>query len=78
MLIPPLNWCLVERGLSRSGVPSRINLEFLARQKLKTIVVLAHPDQEDDEDPTANMEQQVSDTHTHTHIGRRRTDEEPH
>ena len=56
MLIPPLNWGLVERGLSRSGLPTRINLPFLAKQKMKTIVYLVEEDEED----RTNIDQEMS------------------
>ena len=58
MLIPPLNWGYVERGLSRSGMPASINFDFLAQQKIKTIVYLAS-DEERDEHHT-NMEPALS------------------
>ena len=38
MLIPPLNWGLVEKGLSRSSVPLSLNFDFLTAQRIKTIV----------------------------------------
>lgn len=50
MLIPPFGWGLVERGLSRSGMPSSINLAFLAKQRIKTVVYLA-PEEDDEDDP---------------------------
>lgn len=40
MLIPPLNWGLVEKGLSRSAVPLALNFDFLTQQRIKTIVWL--------------------------------------
>jgi tyrosine-protein phosphatase OCA1 len=43
-IVPPLNFCPVERQLYRSGQPSKINFEFLKQLKLKTIVWLASED----------------------------------
>ena len=58
MLIPPFGWGLVERGLSRSGMPSSINLAFLAKQRIKTVVYLAP--EEDDEDDPGQLDAQLS------------------
>ena len=43
-IVPPLNFCPVERQLYRSGQPSKINFEFLQQLHLKTIVWLASED----------------------------------
>jgi len=43
-IVPPLNFCPVERQLYRSGQPSKINFEFLKELHLKTIVWLASED----------------------------------
>lgn len=43
-IVPPLNFCPVERQLYRSGQPSNINFEFLKELHLKTIVWLASED----------------------------------
>lgn len=43
-IVPPLNFCPVERQLYRSGQPSKINFEFLQQLRLKTIVWLASED----------------------------------
>ncbi|CDR37565.1 CYFA0S01e12266g1_1 [Cyberlindnera fabianii] len=43
-IVPPLNFCPVERQLYRCGQPSKINFEFLKELKLKTIVWLASED----------------------------------
>jgi tyrosine-protein phosphatase OCA1 len=43
-VVPPLNFCPVERQLYRSGQPSKINFEFLKQLDLKTIVWLASED----------------------------------
>jgi hypothetical protein len=59
MLIPPHNWSLVERGLSRSGLPSRLNLDFLAKQKIRTIVYLLSA--EDEEEEGGRLEPALSD-----------------
>ncbi len=42
LLIPPANFGLVEKGLTRSGMPNELNFLFLKRLKLKTVLYLAH------------------------------------
>lgn len=38
LLIPPLNFAMVDRGVYRSGYPNAKNLPFLRKLKLKSIV----------------------------------------
>ncbi|KAK6465426.1 protein tyrosine/serine phosphatase [Scheffersomyces coipomensis] len=47
-IIPPLNFCPVEKQLYRSGQPSIINQSFLQDLNLKTIVWLANEEPNDD------------------------------
>lgn len=47
-IIPPLNFCPVERQLYRSGQPSIINQSFLQDLNLKTILWLASEEPQDD------------------------------
>ncbi|KAK6197535.1 protein tyrosine/serine phosphatase [Scheffersomyces amazonensis] len=47
-IIPPLNFCPVEKQLYRSGQPSIINQSFLQELNLKTIVWLANEEPNDD------------------------------
>ncbi|CAN3356207.1 putative tyrosine-protein phosphatase Oca1p [Diutina catenulata] len=47
-IIPPLNFCPVERQLYRSGQPSAINQSFLAQLHLKTIIWLASEEPSDE------------------------------
>lgn len=47
-IIPPLNFCPVERQLYRSGQPSVINQSFLKDLNLKTIVWLASEEPQDE------------------------------
>ncbi|KAK6454580.1 protein tyrosine/serine phosphatase [Scheffersomyces xylosifermentans] len=47
-IIPPLNFCPVERQLYRSGQPSIINQSFLKELNLKTILWLASEEPQDD------------------------------
>ncbi|CCH43869.1 putative tyrosine-protein phosphatase [Wickerhamomyces ciferrii] len=47
-IVPPLNFCPVERHLYRSGQPSKINFEFLKELHLKAIVWLASEDPSDE------------------------------
>lgn len=47
-IIPPLNFCPVERQLYRSGQPSIINQLFLKDLNLKTILWLASEEPQDD------------------------------
>lgn len=47
-IIPPLNFCPVERQLYRSGQPSAINQSFLEQLNLKTILWLASEEPQDD------------------------------
>jgi tyrosine-protein phosphatase OCA1 len=46
-IVPPLNFCPVERQLYRSGQPSTINLSFLRQLKLHAIVWLASEEPSD-------------------------------
>lgn len=46
-VVPPLNFCPVERDLYRSGQPSSINHSFLEQLKLKSIIWLAIEDPQD-------------------------------
>ncbi|CAI5758991.1 unnamed protein product [Candida verbasci] len=47
-IIPPLNFCPVEKQLYRSGQPSIINQSFLNELNLKTIIWLASEEPSDD------------------------------
>lgn len=47
-IIPPLNFCPVERQLYRSGQPSIINQSFLSQLNLRTIVWLASEEPSDE------------------------------
>lgn len=47
-IIPPLNFCPVERQLYRSGQPSVINQSFIKELNLKTILWLATEEPQDD------------------------------
>ncbi|KAI5959664.1 OCA1 [Candida margitis] len=47
-IIPPLNFCPVEKQLYRSGQPSIINQSFLNQLNLKTILWLASEEPNDD------------------------------
>lgn len=42
LLIPPVNFGMVEEDLTRSGMPNELNFPFLTRLRLRTIVYLAH------------------------------------
>lgn len=46
-IVPPLNFCPVERYLYRSGQPSPINFPFLLNLHLKTIIWLANEEPQD-------------------------------
>lgn len=46
-IVPPLNFCPVERHLYRSGQPSTINHSFLKELNLKSIIWLAIEDPQD-------------------------------
>lgn len=46
-IVPPLNFCPVERYLYRSGQPSPINFPFLLNLHLKTIIWLANDEPQD-------------------------------
>ncbi|KAL3229060.1 putative tyrosine-protein phosphatase OCA1 [Nakaseomyces bracarensis] len=46
-IVPPLNFCPVERYLYRSGQPSPVNFPFLLNLNLKTIVWLANEEPQD-------------------------------
>lgn len=46
-IVPPLNFCPVERYLYRSGQPSNVNFPFLLNLKLKTIIWLANEEPQD-------------------------------
>lgn len=46
-IVPPLNFCPVERYLYRSGQPSPVNFPFLLTLHLKTIVWLANEEPQD-------------------------------
>ena len=39
-LVPPLRFAMVEEGIYRGAYPSLINLRFLARLRLKTVISL--------------------------------------
>lgn len=47
-VVPPINFCPVERQLYRSGQPTAINHSFLKQLKIKNIVWLAAEDPNDD------------------------------
>ncbi|CAK9439696.1 uncharacterized protein LODBEIA_P37960 [Lodderomyces beijingensis] len=47
-IIPPLNFCPVEKQLYRSGQPSTINQSFLNQLNLKTIIWLASEEPSDE------------------------------
>ena len=47
-IIPPLNFCPVEKQLYRSGQPSIINQSFLQDLNLKTILWLASEEPQED------------------------------
>ncbi|EFJ28511.1 hypothetical protein SELMODRAFT_231635 [Selaginella moellendorffii] len=38
LLIPPLNFAVVDRGIYRSGYPNITNLPFLGKRRLKSII----------------------------------------
>lgn len=38
LLIPPLNFAMVQPGIYRSGYPNKMNFPFLKKYKIKTIV----------------------------------------
>ncbi|EFJ30403.1 hypothetical protein SELMODRAFT_267170 [Selaginella moellendorffii] len=40
LLIPPLNFAVVDRGIYRSGYPNITNLPFLGKRRLKSIICL--------------------------------------
>ncbi|KAH3901420.1 putative tyrosine protein phosphatase OCA1 SCDLUD_002912 [Saccharomycodes ludwigii] len=46
-VVPPLNFCPVERYLYRSGQPSPVNFPFLDTLNLKTIIWLSNEDPQD-------------------------------
>ncbi|SCU86186.1 LAMI_0D00804g1_1 [Lachancea mirantina] len=46
-IVPPLNFCPVERHLYRSGQPSPVNFAFLLDLNLKTIIWLANEEPQD-------------------------------
>ncbi|SCU82992.1 LADA_0C09076g1_1 [Lachancea dasiensis] len=46
-IVPPLNFCPVERYLYRSGQPSPVNFPFLLDLRLKTIIWLANEEPQD-------------------------------
>ncbi|SCU81705.1 LAFA_0C06656g1_1 [Lachancea sp. 'fantastica'] len=46
-IVPPLNFCPVERYLYRSGQPSPVNFPFLLDLQLKTIIWLANEEPQD-------------------------------
>lgn len=46
-IVPPLNFCPVERYLYRSGQPSPVNFSFLMDLNLKTIIWLANEEPQD-------------------------------
>ncbi|GMG20502.1 unnamed protein product [Ambrosiozyma monospora] len=46
-VVPPLNFCPVEKNLYRSGQPSAINHSFLEQLNLKSIIWLAIEDPQD-------------------------------
>lgn len=46
-IVPPLNFCPVERFLYRSGQPSPVNFPFLLNLNLKTIIWLANEEPQD-------------------------------
>lgn len=51
MLLPPINFAMVDTGVYRSGYPSEENLPFLARLGLRSIVYLST-----EKYPTANQQ----------------------
>lgn len=46
-IVPPLNFCPVERFLYRSGQPSPVNFPFLLNLNLRTIIWLANEEPQD-------------------------------
>ena len=44
LLIPPINFGMVEEQLYRSGMPNELNFPFLERLNLKKIIYLAPED----------------------------------
>ncbi|QLG70357.1 hypothetical protein HG535_0A02960 [Zygotorulaspora mrakii] len=46
-IVPPLNFCPVERHLYRSGQPSPVNFPFLLNLNLRTIIWLANEEPQD-------------------------------
>ena len=46
-IVPPLNFCPVERYLYRSGQPSPVNFPFLLNLNLRTIIWLANEEPQD-------------------------------
>lgn len=43
LLIPPLNFAMVDKGVYRSGYPNKKNLPFLYKLRLRSVVyVLLH------------------------------------
>lgn len=46
-IVPPLNFCPVERFLYRSGQPSTVNFPFLLNLSLRTIIWLANEEPQD-------------------------------
>ncbi|AAS51660.1 ADL260Wp [Eremothecium gossypii ATCC 10895] len=46
-IVPPLNFCPVERYLYRSGQPSTVNFPFLLNLNLRTIIWLANEEPQD-------------------------------
>lgn len=38
LLIPPLNFAMVDKGVYRSGYPNKKNLHFLQKLRLRSIV----------------------------------------
>ncbi|ETO12454.1 hypothetical protein RFI_24923, partial [Reticulomyxa filosa] len=40
LLLPPVNFAMVDKGVFRSGFPEKKNFDFLKRLKLKTVIYL--------------------------------------
>jgi tyrosine-protein phosphatase SIW14 len=44
LIVPPLNFAIVEPGVYRSGYPNKRNFKFIQKLKLKTILYLSDQD----------------------------------
>lgn len=43
LLIPPLNFAMVDKGVYRSGYPNKKNLPFLQKLRLRSVVYVCLP-----------------------------------